>query len=314
MAEPTGPSSEEAASFTWGGQRARPRKKIERSPITGQTFLKPPGSGGTKWPQTSISVDISCCEDCNIYLLDVSHQVQISDCHNCRIVVGPCRGSVFLLDSTNCRVAVAAKQLRVRDCRDCSFHIFAPTDESAVVETSKNLTFGCWNVAYPQLGAQFAMARWSPGAKNFWQRIYDFSPAEGDAAPNWRALTPAEHGDARWCELQCSPEGLNGGSVTEAASASPAVQGCECPCAAADGTQYTAAWFDASAVQAEQIQLEPAAPPAKPAPAPATPAAESSYFSRAVNWLLWLFGGGGSKGAKPTAAAVGDQSTICIVQ
>ena len=27
-----------------------------------------------------------------------------------------------------------------------------------------------------------------------------------------------------------------------------------------------------------------------------------------------LNGGGGSKGAKPTAAAVGDQSTICIVQ
>ena len=30
--------------------------------------------------------------------------------------------------------------------------------------------------------------------------------------------------------------------------------------------------------------------------------------------VLGLFGGGGSKGAKPTAAAVGDQSTICIVQ
>ena len=94
-------------------------------------------------------MNITACEDCSIYLLDVTSQVQISDCHNCRIVVGPCTGSVFLMDSTNCRAAVAAKQLRLRDCRDCSLHIFAPTSESAVVETSKDLTFGCWQVCEP---------------------------------------------------------------------------------------------------------------------------------------------------------------------
>ena len=150
MAAPTpGPSKEEAQSFTWGGTAARPRRNIERSPLKGETFLKPPGSCQTKWPSTSISVNITACEDCSIYLLDVTSQVQISDCHNCRIVVGPCTGSVFLMDSTNCRAAVAAKQLRLRDCRDCSLHIFAPTSESAVVETSKDLTFGCWQVCEP---------------------------------------------------------------------------------------------------------------------------------------------------------------------
>ena len=144
-----GPSKEEAQSFTWGGTAARPRRNIERAPLKGETFLKPPGSCQTKWPSTSISVNITACEDCSIYLLDVTSQVQISDCHNCRIVVGPCTGSVFLMDSTNCRAAVAAKQLRLRDCRDCSLHIFAPTSESAVVETSKDLTFGCWQVCEP---------------------------------------------------------------------------------------------------------------------------------------------------------------------
>ena len=175
MAAPTpvvsGPSSEEAQSFTWGGTAARPRRNIERVPLKGQTFLKPPGSCQTKWPSTSISVNVTACEDCSIYLLDVTSQVQISDCHNCRIVVGPCTGSVFLMDSTNCRVAVAAKQLRLRDCRDCSLHIFAPTSESAVVETSKDLTFGCWQVAYPELGAQFAAAGWGASMTNHWAKV-----------------------------------------------------------------------------------------------------------------------------------------------
>ena len=238
MAAPTpGPSKEEAQSFTWGGTAARPRRNIERSPLKGETFLKPPGSCQTKWPSTSISVNITACEDCSIYLLDVTSQVQISDCHNCRIVVGPCTGSVFLMDSTNCRAAVAAKQLRLRDCRDCSLHIFAPTSESAVVETSKDLTFGCWQVAYPQLGAQFVAAGWGASSMtNHWAKVYDFSPAgevQVAGQTNWRALTAAEHAaKPRWCELQCTPSGLNGGAVVEAESNTPAVRGCECPCAA----------------------------------------------------------------------------------
>jgi len=212
MAAPTpGPSKEEAQSFTWGGTAARPRRNIERSPLKGETFLKPPGSCQTKWPSTAISVNITACEDCSIYLLDVTSQVQISDCHNCRIVVGPCTGSVFLMDSTNCCAAVAAKQLRLRDCRDCSLHIFAPTSESAVVETSKDLTFGCWQVceplalpspylpsnptlpsnpypypgkvAYPQLGAQFAAAGWGASSMtNHWAKV-----------PRWLALQPTTH-------------------------------------------------------------------------------------------------------------------------
>ena len=50
------PSAEEIASFNWGGQRARPRKKIEANWLKGQTYLKPPVSCGTKFPGKSISV------------------------------------------------------------------------------------------------------------------------------------------------------------------------------------------------------------------------------------------------------------------
>eukprot|EP00965_Chrysotila_dentata_P065366 2166366-Pleurochrysis_carterae.AAC.2 len=109
------PSAEEAASFRFGGTRARPRKGIEATFITGQTYLKPPGSCLSKWPQLSIGIEVECCEGCSIYILDVASQVQISDCRNCRIVIGLCTGSVFLLNCVDCTVSVAAAQLRLRD-------------------------------------------------------------------------------------------------------------------------------------------------------------------------------------------------------
>lgn len=307
---------EEAKSFLWGGVRARPRKKIERAPLTGQTYLKPPGSCQSKWDSVNISIEIQCCENCNIYVLDVTEQVQISDCHNCRIIVGPCKGSVFLMDSTGCTVSTAAKQLRLRDCKDCTLHIFAPTQESAVVETCERIRFGCWNIAYPELAKQFRMASWD-ASTNFWNRVYDFSPADGDAPKNWSAIDPADNGDGRWCELEIAPSGLNGGAVTETRGAAPAVRGCECPCAAGDGTLYSAEWFDAAAVQTEQIKLEPAAAK-KPKPAPVVapaPAEESGALSRAIGWLRALFGFG-KKEAKPapSAAPAGDQSQLCSIQ
>ena len=145
---------EEKASFIWGGTRARPRKGIERALKTGATFLKPPGSCGTKYPGTSVGVEIECCEDCKIYVLDPCEQVQISECINCRIVVGPCVGSVMLFDCTGCTIAVAAKQTRLRDCANCELRTFAPTSECVVIETSKGLKFGCWDVSRRSFATQ----------------------------------------------------------------------------------------------------------------------------------------------------------------
>ena len=66
-----GPSPEEVASYNWGGQRARPRKGIEAKFLKNETYLKPPVSCGTKYPGKSISVNVECCEGCEIYILDV---------------------------------------------------------------------------------------------------------------------------------------------------------------------------------------------------------------------------------------------------
>ena len=109
------PSPEEAKSFSWGGERARPRKNQPAVPRKGETYLKPPGSCISKFGKDSgISVEISTCEGCSIYILDVCAQVQIDACTDCRVVVGPCTGSVFLRDCVGCTFSVVAKQLRLR--------------------------------------------------------------------------------------------------------------------------------------------------------------------------------------------------------
>ena len=148
------PEAEEAASYRWCGQRARPRRKIEYDPKRNETYLKPPGSCKTKWPDVGISVEVECCEDCNIYILDVCEQVQIAECKNCRVIVGPCVGSVFLLDSVGCTFSIAAKQVRLRDVTDSELRVFSPSKEAVVVESCSGLTFRSWDVAYPQLDAQ----------------------------------------------------------------------------------------------------------------------------------------------------------------
>jgi hypothetical protein len=226
------PTPEEAASFRWGGTRARPRKGIEAVFKQSETYLKPPGcalrtrreipscpltprctpshprsSCKTKWPAQGISVEIECCERCNIYILDPCDQVQIADCVDCRVVVGPCVGSLFLMDSKNCTFAVAAKQVRLRDVVDSELRVFAPTSECLVLEASKGLRIGPWDVAYPGLAAQFASSGWAPGSVNFWDQVYDFSPPEAGQPKHWEKLGDAAEG--RWCELSLTPEGTS---------------------------------------------------------------------------------------------------------
>ena len=239
----------EKASFSFGGQRARPRKGIEASFVKGQTYLKPPGSCGTKHPGVAISVDVECCEDCTICVLDVTEQVQVADCRNCRVIVGPCVGSVFLLDCVGCTFSIAARQLRLRDVVDSELRVFAPVDEGVVVESCKRLKFGAWDVAYPGLDAQFIAAGWasgpagSPSASvrhNFWDRIFDFTPAT-ESFSLMSASAQAERW--RWAELTLAPSGLAGGTVDEARGPAPSVRGCECPPADADGVSYTADWY-----------------------------------------------------------------------
>ena len=170
---------EEKKSFAFGGQRARPRKGIERKLLADATFLKPPGSCLTKYPGMGINVEVECCEKSSIYVLDPCEQVQISECINCRIVIGPCVGSAVIFDCVDCTIAVAAKQTRLRDCTGCELRTFAPTSECVVIETSSNLRFGAWDICYPGLASQFRFSKWLKiDRTNYWDQVRDLGLAE----------------------------------------------------------------------------------------------------------------------------------------
>ena len=66
VAKPARPDAEEVASFSWGGVQARPRKNQLRVARKGETYLKPPGSCGTKWGK---DLGVSICISARISLL-----------------------------------------------------------------------------------------------------------------------------------------------------------------------------------------------------------------------------------------------------
>lgn len=97
------PTAEEAASFEWGGTRARPRKKIEKVVKQNATYLKPPGSCNSKWKDVSVSISIECCETSTIAILDTTSQcVAASN----RLAVAHKRSRRFLPLSTSAHVDI----------------------------------------------------------------------------------------------------------------------------------------------------------------------------------------------------------------
>ena len=57
-------------------------------------------------------------------------------------------------------------------------HLYCATDP--IIESSQDLIFSIWNVAYPQLSAQFASAKLDP-SDNHYSRVYDFNSAQGES-------------------------------------------------------------------------------------------------------------------------------------
>lgn len=86
---------------------------------------------------------------------------------------------------THCRIRPAAprrRQLRTRDCVDCDILLLCRT--RPIVETSRNIAFGCYATPYAGLAQQLAAVQLSP-LHNFWSDVYDFNPSPG----NWRLLS-----------------------------------------------------------------------------------------------------------------------------
>ena len=61
------------------------------------------------------------------------------------------KSSIFVRDCSNCEITVACSQFRCRTLTKSSIWLYTPNDP--IVESSSSLTFGPFNMKYPQLEA-----------------------------------------------------------------------------------------------------------------------------------------------------------------
>ena len=68
--------------------------------------------------------DIMDIKNSTIVLMDHMDQVQIDNVDNCKILIGASSESVFVREAKDCTFTIACKQLRTRDCINCTFHLY----------------------------------------------------------------------------------------------------------------------------------------------------------------------------------------------
>ena len=131
---------------------------------------------------------IDSCKDCDLYVLDHTAQVTIDDCTNCRIFIGPTDASIFIRDCQDCKCAFICRQFRTRDIQNVDISLHCAT--RPVIETSKNLRFGCYDFNYSGLGEHLAACSISVYA-NHYSYIHDFNPDP----TNWTFLPEGSTAD-----------------------------------------------------------------------------------------------------------------------
>ena len=170
-----GSANIQQGNFSWD-RKARPDPKdFMAKGLRGGVFLREPGSIGGQ------SFVVDDCQDCTILLLDQIAQITVDECVNCRIVCGPVESSMFIRDSKNCVGAVACRQFRTRDLKNCDFALHCHS--RPVIEESTGLRLGCWDLDYNGLSAHLSAALMTPFA-NHWSYVHDFTPRPG----NWTFL------------------------------------------------------------------------------------------------------------------------------
>ncbi|CAE7875424.1 Rp2, partial [Symbiodinium sp. KB8] len=145
-----------------------------------ETIIKQPGQVDGQQFQ------IQNVKGCKVIVADHTGPVQVDDCEGCEIVIGPSNDSVFIRSCTDCVIAVAARQVRTRDCSNVVLFMYSGTDP--IIETSTELQVAPWNVSYPGLREQFAAAGLVP-EKNHWKHIFDFNKDDSSIPfPHWSEL------------------------------------------------------------------------------------------------------------------------------
>jgi hypothetical protein len=120
----------------------------------------------------------------HIFLLDHIGTVLVDDCNNVKVITGPVATSVFIRNCKNCVFIVACQQLRLRDCTDVTILLHSKT--GPIIESSSNISFGCYDFDYFGIAKNFQEAGLSV-FWNEWYNVFDFTPGN---ASNYKILAP----------------------------------------------------------------------------------------------------------------------------
>ena len=118
---------------------------------------------------------IDGCENCQIFILDITAQITIDECRNCCIFMSPCESSVFIRNSENCKIVSISSQLRLRDCKNINIMLYAATNPC--IETSINVNFFCYQFSYFNLIQQMDICKLNI-SNNSWNNVQDFGVDE----------------------------------------------------------------------------------------------------------------------------------------
>jgi translation initiation factor IF-1 len=129
-------------------------------------LVKAPGSVNGE-PFDMIDLD-----DCEAAMLGWASQVQVDRCKNSKILVGPVESSIFVRDCSDCEFTIACRQLRTRDCTNCTFHLLSCTDP--IIERSTGLTITPYNGSWHGQRSHFEAAKLDPN-DNHWRLVFDFN-------------------------------------------------------------------------------------------------------------------------------------------
>ena len=96
-------------------------------------------------------------DDCNVYLLDLVASLTVDYCTNCTLVTGLVESSAFIRNCKDCVFVLAVGQFRTRECTNCKFFLYSSTEP--IIETSRNLSIGCYTYHYSNMASNFEKVR-----------------------------------------------------------------------------------------------------------------------------------------------------------
>jgi protein XRP2 len=123
-------------------------------------------------------------KDCTVFLLDYTSEVEVSNCENCQIFIGPVDGPALFQGCRNCHVTSASQQFQAKECTRCDFGLYCATGPT--LNLCQEITIGCWSGAYAGCSSHFHKANLDP-IKNDFGKVYDASQVEGQEM-NYRLI------------------------------------------------------------------------------------------------------------------------------